>query len=81
VSNQPKARAGSAEERAARKTIARLDKQLERIAVREAELAATIAEHASDPDRLTGLATEMTALLEEKETAELEWLEASELLE
>ncbi|UMG93639.1 ABC-F family ATP-binding cassette domain-containing protein [Nocardioides sp. TF02-7] len=78
---QPRARAGSAEERAARKALARIDKQLERLAAREAELAAAIAEHATDPERLTGLAAEMTALLEEKEAAELEWLEAAEVLE
>ena len=36
----PKARAGSAEERAARKTMARLDKQLARVDAREAELHA-----------------------------------------
>ena len=38
-----KARAGSAEERAARKTLARLDKQLERVAEQEAALNAAIA--------------------------------------
>jgi len=76
-----KAKSGSAKERTARKTLARLDKQLERLAAREAELAEAIAAHAMDPDRLTELAAEMTALLEEKETAELEWLEAAEVLE
>ena len=40
---RPKARAGSAEERAARKTLARLDKQLERVAEQEAALNAAIA--------------------------------------
>ena len=76
-----RARAGSAEERTARKALARLDKQLERLATREAELTEALAAHASDPERLTELATEMTALLEEKEAVELEWLEAAALLE
>ncbi|WP_435768319.1 ATP-binding cassette domain-containing protein [Nocardioides sp. SYSU DS0651] len=75
------ARAGSAEERAAKKTVARLDKQLARLAAREAELTAALAEHASDPERLTEVAAELTALQEEKDAAELEWLEAAELLE
>ena len=37
--------------------------------------------HASDPERLTELASELTALLEEKEAVELEWLEAAAVLE
>lgn len=76
----PAAKAGSAEERAARKTVARLDKVLERLAAREAELTAALTEHATDPDRLTAIAADLTALQEEKEAAELEWLEAAEVL-
>ncbi|MGZ4454966.1 MAG: ABC-F family ATP-binding cassette domain-containing protein, partial [Nocardioides sp.] len=41
---QPKVKAGSAEERAARKVIARIDKQLERLGVRETELNAQLAD-------------------------------------
>ncbi|MBM7516350.1 ABC-F family ATP-binding cassette domain-containing protein [Nocardioides nitrophenolicus] len=77
----PKAKPGSAEERAARKTVARLDKVLERLSAREAELTADLAANATDPDRLTALGIELTALQEEKEAAELEWLEAAELLD
>ena len=50
-----KPKVGSAEERAARKTVARLDKQLARIAAREAELNAEILEHAHDYERLAEL--------------------------
>ena len=75
-----KAKAGSAEERVARKTVARLDKVLERLSEREAELTAALTEHATDPDRLAAIAADLTALLEEKEIAELEWLEAAEVL-
>jgi ATP-binding cassette subfamily F protein uup len=81
VGGSPRARAGSAEERTARKTLARLDKQLERLAEREAKLTAALVEHASDPDRLTELGNELAALLEEKEAVELEWLDAAEVLE
>ncbi|WP_418060300.1 ABC-F family ATP-binding cassette domain-containing protein [Pimelobacter simplex] len=77
----PKARAGSAEERAAKKAVARLDKVLERLSAQEAELTAALVEHATDPERLTTLGTELAALQEEKEAAELEWLEAAELLD
>ncbi len=76
-----KAKSGSAEERAAKKTVARLDKVLERLSAREAELTADLAAHATDPERLTAIGVELTALQEEKEAAELEWLEAAELLE
>ncbi|WP_370289777.1 ATP-binding cassette domain-containing protein [Nocardioides sp.] len=76
----PKAKPGSAEERAAKKTVARLDKVLERLAEREAELTGQLALYATDPARLTALGAELTAVLEEKEAAELEWLEAAELL-
>ena len=61
----PKARPGSAEERAARKTLARLDKQLERIAAREAELNTEIAEHAQDYERLAALSAQLDELAAE----------------
>jgi ABC transport system ATP-binding/permease protein len=76
-----RAKAGSAEERTARKTVARLDKQLQRLADREAELTEALVAHASDPDRLTTLGSELAALLQEKEAVELEWLEAASVLE
>lgn len=75
------AKPGSAEERAARKTMARLDKQLERLAVREAELHAALAEAATDYERLAELGAELDGVLVEKEAVELEWLEAAEVLE
>jgi len=77
----PRAKPGSAEERTARKTLARLDKQLERLAAREAELTEALAANASDPERLGALSVELTSLLEEKEAVELDWLEAAEVLE
>jgi ATP-binding cassette subfamily F protein uup len=77
----PKAKAGSAEERAARKTLARIDKQLERIAEREATLNAEIAEHAQDYTRLAELSAQLDELAAEKDELELEWLEAAEMLD
>jgi ATP-binding cassette subfamily F protein uup len=76
-----KAKSGSAEERAARKTLARLDKRLERIAEREAELNALVLEHATDHVRLAEISQELGALSAEKDEVELEWLEAAEVLE
>jgi ATP-binding cassette subfamily F protein uup len=76
-----KAKAGSAAERDARKTVARIDKQLERLAVREAELNERMAAAASDYEELGRVSEELRALAEEKETLELEWLEAATVLE
>jgi ABC transport system ATP-binding/permease protein len=74
-------KAGSAEERTARKTVARIDKALARIAAREAELNEAVLEHAQDYARLAELSAELTRLAAEKDELELEWLEAAELLE
>ena len=72
-----KAKPGSAEEREARKTLARLDRRLERIAAQEAELNAAIAEHAHDYTRLAELSAELDTLAAERDALELEWLEAA----
>lgn len=81
VPTSVKAKAGSAEERAARKVVARIDKQLERIAEREATLNAEIAEHAQDYVRLAELSAQLDELAAEKDGLELEWLEAAEILD
>ena len=76
-----RARTGSAEERAARKTLARLDKQLARIAEREAELHAQVEAAGSDYERLAELGVLLQQVADEKEALELEWLEAAEIIE
>jgi ATP-binding cassette subfamily F protein uup len=76
-----KARSGSAEERAARKALARIDKQLERIAVQEAALNGEIAAAASDYAALATLSEQLRLLTDERETLESDWLEAAALLE
>ena len=76
-----KARHGSAEDRAARKVLARVEKQLERIAVREAELHAEMEANLSDYDLLARVGTQLGELAAEKEELELEWLEASDVVE
>ncbi|WP_139981416.1 ABC-F family ATP-binding cassette domain-containing protein [Nocardioides litoris] len=76
-----KAKTGSAEERAARKTLARLDKALERLSAREAELNAAVVAAGSDYEVLAAASADLQAVLAEKDEVELEWLEAAELLE
>ncbi|WP_426242217.1 ABC-F family ATP-binding cassette domain-containing protein [Nocardioides sp. LHG3406-4] len=80
---QPTSRAkpGSAEERTARKLLARLDRQLERIAEQEAKLELEMAEHLTDYERLAELGQQRAALHDERERVEHEWLEASESLQ
>ena len=77
----PKARPGSAADRAARKVLARVEKQLERIAVREAELHAEMEANLTDYDLLARVGEQLGELAGEKEELELEWLEASEVVE
>ncbi|HEX6148149.1 ABC-F family ATP-binding cassette domain-containing protein [Nocardioides sp.] len=76
-----KARTGSSEERAARKTLARLDKQLAQVAEREAELHAQVEAAGSDYERLAELGVLVQQVAEEREALELAWLEAAELME
>jgi len=73
-----KARPGSAEEREARKTMARIDKQLARIAEQEGLLHEQLAEAAADYEKLAELSASIGALHDEREALELEWLEAAE---
>ncbi|MCW2815817.1 MAG: transporter related protein [Nocardioides sp.] len=80
-SSSSKARSGSAEERTARKTVARLDKAIARLAAREAELNAQMAAHLEDYEKLATLGAELSDVRDEKDRIELEWLEAAALLE
>jgi len=67
--------------REARKAIARIDRQLARVAEREAALHAELAEHASDYEKLAELDAALRAVTAEKEALEEEWLETAALLE
>jgi len=74
-------RPSAAEEREAKKAVARLDRQLGKLAGREQALHAQIAEHAADYERLAELDAKLRALVAEREAIEEEWLEAAESLE
>ena len=76
-----KARAGSADERAARKLVERLDKQLARLAARDLELQARIVESSDDYVQLAKLSAELDVLHTERDAIEVQWLEAAEVLE
>jgi ATP-binding cassette subfamily F protein uup len=71
----------SRDQREARKTVARLDRQLAKIADREARLHAEMVEHSSDYEKLATVDVQLRELTREKEALEEEWLEAASLLD
>jgi ATP-binding cassette subfamily F protein uup len=81
---RPAAAAGpppGAVQRAARKEVARLERELDRLGEREAALHEEMAAHATDHERLRSLTQELSALTAGREAAEAAWLEAAEALE
>ncbi|GGD22095.1 ABC-F family ATP-binding cassette domain-containing protein [Nocardioides daphniae] len=77
------AKAGSAEARAARKTMARIDKQMEKLVAADEKLHAELAELAAgnDYDRMSALSDQLSTNAAEREELEMEWLEAAEVAE
>nr|WP_309233478.1 ATP-binding cassette domain-containing protein [Conexibacter sp. W3-3-2] len=69
------------EARTARKEVARLERAIEKLETREAQLHEDMAQAATDFDRLRGLQEELTTLTAEKEELEASWMELSEQLE
>ena len=66
--------------REARKTMARVEKQLARLAQREERLHAAMLDSATDHAKVLGLNRELREVVDERETLELEWLEAAEVV-
>ena len=64
----------AAAERVARKELQRLERQLDRLTAREAELNTQLAANATDYEALTTLGAELRQLQAEKATLEEEWL-------
>jgi ATP-binding cassette subfamily F protein uup len=70
-----------AEQREAKKAMARIDRQLSKVANREAEVHAQLAEHATDHEKLAELDARLREVVAEKESLEEQWLEAASVLE
>jgi ATP-binding cassette subfamily F protein uup len=70
--------AGAGVQRAARKDMQRLERQIDRLTTQENKLTAALAEHAADYVRLTELGAELRAVQGEKSQLEEQWLEAAE---
>ena len=58
-----------------------MDKQLARLAAREAELNQRILDNAADHEMLTAVSAELSDLAAERDALEQEWLEAAAVLE
>ncbi|OLS98011.1 glycerophosphodiester phosphodiesterase [Pseudonocardia sp. CNS-004] len=78
---QAKPVSNAAQQRAARKEAARLERRMEALAATEERLHAQLVEAATDPERLMALDRELKAVVAEREAVELEWLAAAELAE
>ena len=68
----------AAQLRVARKELARLERQLERLAGREAELQQQIVQRAADPAAFRELDSELRAVLAAKDDLETRWLEVAD---
>ncbi len=69
---------GAGAQRAARKEMARLERQIDRLTSQEDKLTAALAENATDYVRLTELGAELREVQDEKARLEEQWLEAAE---
>jgi ABC transport system ATP-binding/permease protein len=78
---ETKARTSSAERHAARKDIARLERQIDRLAERQAALRLALLDAGDDVERLVELDARLRAVVAEKDELELEWLSAAEAAE
>jgi ATP-binding cassette subfamily F protein uup len=76
-------RTGAAEQREARKVMARVERQLARLAERDERLHAemALAAEALDHSRLADLDAQLRSIAGEREALELEWLQAAEFVE
>jgi ABC transport system ATP-binding/permease protein len=74
-------RSSAAEERTARKELQRLERQLDRLTVRETELTALLAANATDYEKLTALGAELRSVQSEKSDLEERWLTLAANLE
>jgi ATP-binding cassette subfamily F protein uup len=72
---------GSAAERAAKKELDRLDRQIARAGEREAKLHAELAASAADYERLTELGAQLSAVEAERTDLEERWLEVASALD
>ncbi|HEY5834212.1 ABC-F family ATP-binding cassette domain-containing protein [Streptomyces sp.] len=64
--------------RAAKKELQRIERQLDKVGERESKLHVSIADNATDFEKVAALDAELRALREEREELEMRWLELAE---
>ncbi|GAB3445924.1 ABC-F family ATP-binding cassette domain-containing protein [Actinophytocola sediminis] len=77
----PARRSSGAEQRAARKELARLERRLDALTKQEETLHTALAAAATDAERLLALDAELRAVLAEKSTVEEHWLDVADAAE
>jgi ATP-binding cassette subfamily F protein uup len=77
AASEPTPPGGAAVERAAKKELARFERQIDKLSVGITRVHAAMAEHSSDYERLAELDAELKQLEAEKDALELAWLEAA----
>ena len=70
----------AADDRKAKKELDRLERRLERLGTREAELHEALAAHATDYEKLVTLGEELKTIQSERESLEEEWLTLADSL-
>jgi ATP-binding cassette subfamily F protein uup len=75
----PAGAASTGDTRAARKELARLERQLSKLSTQEEKLHARMAAQATDHEAVLALDAELRALHDERAALEEQWLEAAEL--
>ncbi|MFK8908822.1 ABC-F family ATP-binding cassette domain-containing protein [Streptomyces sp. YS-3] len=70
--------ASSADSRAAKKELQRIERQLNKISDRESSLHGQIADNATDFEKVAKLDAELRALIVERDELEMRWLELAE---
>jgi len=78
VAGQGQSPGMAARQRAARKELQRLERQIERLTAREKELTDLLAAHASDYERLVELGGQLRDVQAEKARLEEDWLRVAE---
>ncbi|MBM7771794.1 ATP-binding cassette subfamily F protein uup [Actinokineospora baliensis] len=75
------AKVSAADQRAARKELARIERQVENLSKKEAQLHAALAEAATDAAKLLELDAELRSVVSAKDDLELQWLELADTAE
>jgi ATP-binding cassette subfamily F protein uup len=81
VTTAPTIISGAAEQRNARKTLARLERRMETLATRIKRLNEEMADAGANADRLTELDAQLQAIRAEHDELEEQWLTAAELVD